>query len=206
MAGLFIVLDGADGCGKTTQTRLLAQALEAKGIDVLVTHEPGDTRAGLRIREVLLDPATGDLDPLAEAFLFCADRVQHVNTVIRPALERGRTVVCDRYASATAVYQGYAGGLGFELAQELNAIATAGVEPDLLIVLDIALEQAADRMAQSQLDRIEQNGDDYHERVREGFLHYAELRGERARVVDGGRDVEDVHAEILEIVETTFGL
>jgi len=201
MAAYLIVLDGADGCGKTTQAKLLADALQRRGAELVLTHEPGGTPAGQRIRQVLLSPATGDLDPLAEALLFCADRAQHVNTVIKPALDQGKTVVCDRFASATAVYQGYAGGLGFELAQRLNDIATGGLQPDLLIVLDIDLGHARERMDGERLDRIEQYTEDFHDRVRQGFIEYARLLGERAVVVDGKQPVDGVHKEIMQIVE-----
>jgi len=202
MGSRFIVLDGPDGCGKTTQARLLVKALEQDGIEVVHTHEPGGTPAGQRIRQVLLDPATGELDPLAEALLFCADRAQHVNTVIKPALDQGKTVVCDRFASSTAVYQGYAGGLGFELAQQLNDIATGGLQPDLLIVLDLDLAHARERMDKERLDRIEQYTEDFHDRVRQGFIEYARLLGDRAVVVDANRSVDEVHEEIMQIIES----
>jgi len=202
MGSRFIVLDGPDGCGKTTQARLLVNALEQAGVEVMHTHEPGGTPAGERIRQVLLDPATGELDPLTEALLFCADRAQHVSTVIKPALDQGKTVVCDRFASSTAVYQGYAGGLGFEPAQRLNDIATGGLQPDLLIVLDIDLAHARERMDEERLDRIEQYTEDFHDRVRQGFIEYARLLGERAVVVDGNQPVDEVHEEIMQIIES----
>jgi len=203
---LFIVLDGADGCGKSTQARLLAGALEDAGADVVLTLEPGGTPAGQKIRHVLLDPETGHLDPLAEALLFCADRAQHVRTLIRPALHAGKTVVCDRYASATTVYQGYAGRLGVELAEQLSAMATDGLQPDLLIVLDVDAATAEQRLDAQRLDRIERNDGEFHRRVREGFIEYAEKWAERAVVIDGAGTPEQVHQNIIAAVEEHLGL
>ena len=200
----FIVLDGPDGCGKSTQARMLADRLAA-GADVLLTREPGGTPAGARIREVLLDPETGHLDPLAEAFLFCADRAQHVRTLIRPALQEGKVVICDRFASATVVYQGYAGRLGIELAEQLSAIATDGLQPDLLIVLDVDAETAAQRLDPERLDRIERNDGEFHRRVREGFIEYARKCGYSAVIIDGSRTPEQVHCAVVEAVEGIIG-
>ncbi len=205
MGACFIVLDGADGCGKTTQAKLLAEALQRRGVEAILTHEPGGTPAGERIRDVLLSPATGDLNPLTEALLFCADRAQHVNTLIMPALQDGKTVVCDRFASSTAVYQGFAGGLGFELVQKLNDIATGGLRPDLLVVLDVDLRTARERMHHGRLDRIEQYSERFHDDVRQGFIEYARLLGERAVVVDGSGSAEDVHEEIMRMVDEVMG-
>jgi len=209
MSGRFIVLDGADGCGKSTQARLLADMLVDRGLSVLLTREPGATSVGRQIRRMLLDPATGDLHPMAEAMLFCADRVQHVCEVLRPALERGQVVVCDRYASSTAVYQGYAAGLGWSTMHQLNDMATGGLQPDLLIVLDTPGPHAAraqqhaspDPDGRGGPDRIEQNAETYHRRVRLGFIQYARMLGDRAVVVDGTHSIEQVHAEILTHVE-----
>ncbi len=200
----FIVLDGPDGCGKSTQAGLLAERLTGAGADVLLTREPGGTPAGRRIREVLLDPETGHIDPLAEAFLFCADRAQHVRTVIVPALEQGRIVVCDRFASATVVYQGYAGMIGIELAERLSTIATDGLEPDLLVVLDVDAATAAERLAEQRLDRIERNDDEFHRRVREGFIAYARKCGDRAVIINGGASTGQVHEAVLGAVESVI--
>ncbi|MFO7945923.1 MAG: dTMP kinase [Armatimonadota bacterium] len=200
--GRFIVLDGIDGCGKSTQARLVEKALINRGMDVVLTHEPGGTRIGRRIRRVLLDPETGDADPLTEALLFCADRAQHVNSLIRPSLQQGKTVICDRFASATAVYQGYAGKLGFDLANTLNDIATGGLAPNLLIILDIDFEHARNRLQETgrDADRMERNSREYFERVREGFIKYAEMHATSAVVVDANRPIETVHEEIMAVV------
>ncbi len=225
MGSRFIVLDGPDGCGKTTQARLLVKALEQAGVEVVHTHEPGDTPVGEKIRQILLDPDTGDIEALTETLLFCADRAEHVATVIKPALEQGKTVVCDRFASATAAYQGYAGGLGFELVEQLNAIATGGLQPDLLIVLDIDRDSARERLSRVARghDRIEQNvqlsltgfaqdiddsgwtdarlAHDRFSRLREGFIHYAAIMQHRGVVIDASQSVEQVHEQVMRSVE-----
>jgi dTMP kinase len=225
MAGLFIVLDGIDGCGKSTQAQLLVTALRGRGDEALLTFEPGDTPVGDKIRQILLDPDTGDIGALTEALLFCADRAEHVATVIRPALEAGKTVVSDRFGSSTAAYQGFAGELDFEVVRRLNDIATGGLVPDLLIVLDIDRESARERLSRIARghDRIEQNvqllltglGQDIHDtgwidarlahdhfsRVREGFRHCVEIAGNRGVVIDACQSVEAVHEEIMRSVE-----
>jgi len=203
MPGCFIVLDGTDGCGKSTQARLLAEALKERGKDVVLTLEPGDTNVGAKIRDILLDPDTGDMDALTEALLFCADRAEHVSTVIRPALQAGKTVICDRFASATAVYQGFAGRLGFDLAQQLNEIATIGLQPDLLVVLDIDIEHANERLSRQSdsSDRMEQNSEGFFSCVRQGFLKYAQIMGDRAVVVDATQSIWRVHRQILQLVD-----
>ncbi len=152
----FIVLDGVEGCGKSTQARLLAKALTQRGCDVVTTHEPGGTPAGERIREVLLDPALS-MAALTEVLLFCASRAQHVAKVIRPALEDGKVVVCDRFSASTAAYQGYAGDLGFATFQKLDELATGGLHPDMTIILDLDPQVGIQRrLAETgKVDRIE---------------------------------------------------
>ena len=200
MGACFIVLDGADGCGKTTQAKLLAEALQRRGVEAILTHEPGGTPAGERIRDVLLSPATGDLNPLTEALLFCADRAQHVLEVVRPALEAGQIVISDRYSSSTTVYQGHAGGVGAETVETLNRIATHGLQPDLLIVLDLDPMVGLRRKRGDLADRIERKSLDFHRRVREGFIAYAESLGPRAVVLDADRDQVAIAHNVLELV------
>ncbi|MEN6641550.1 MAG: dTMP kinase [Armatimonadia bacterium] len=197
----FIVFDGVEGCGKSTQARLLAEALERAGERVVLTLEPGGTPVGQAIRQCLLNPAFPEMHELTEAFLFCADRAQHVLEVVEPALERGQIVVSDRYASSTMVYQGYAGGLGPDAVETLNGLATGGLKPDLLIVLDLDPLEGMRRKRGDVADRIEQKSEEYHQRVREGFVTYAEALGERAVVLEADRPAEVVAAEVLRLVE-----
>lgn len=196
----FIVFDGVEGCGKSTQARLLAEALEQAGERVTLTLEPGGTAIGEAVRACLLNPGFGEMHELTEAFLFCADRAQHVLEVIRPGLERGGVVVSDRYASSTMVYQGYAGGLGTDTLRTLNNIATAGLQPDLLIILDLDPVAGMRRKRGDVADRIERKSVDFHERVRQGFVAYAQSLGERAVVLNGDQPVEDLAAQVLRLV------
>jgi dTMP kinase len=196
----FIVFDGVEGCGKSTQARLLAEALQARGERVVQTLEPGGTAIGEAIRGLLLDPQFSEMHELTEAFLFCADRAQHVLEVIRPALEAGKVVVSDRYASSTMVYQGFAGGLGAEAVEVLTWYATKGTQPDLLVILDIDPAEGMRRKRGDEADRIEQKSGEFHQRVREGFVQYAEHQGNRAVVLDGDRPAEVIAAEVMELV------
>jgi len=197
----FIVLDGVEGCGKSTQAELLAQCLRQMGEPVVVTYEPGGTATGEVIRSILLDSSL-QMSALTEAFLFCASRAQHIQEVIEPALEASKIVVCDRFSSATAAYQGYAGGLDLELFKQLDDIATGARQPDMTIILDI--DPAAGRWrkqsATGQPDRIERKGDDYHCRVRAGFLEYARQLGSRAAVVSADGSPQQIHQAILEVL------
>ncbi|MEI6500679.1 MAG: dTMP kinase [Armatimonadota bacterium] len=196
----FIVFDGVEGCGKSTQARLLGEALAALGEQVVETLEPGGTAIGEAIRSLLLNPAFSEMHELTEAFLFCADRAQHVLEVIRPAVESGKIVISDRYASSTMVYQGFAGGLGAEAVEVLTWYATKGLQPDLLIILDIDPGEGVRRKVGDQADRIEQKSQEFHQRVRAGFRQYAEHLGSRAVVLDGDRPAEVIAAEVLGLV------
>ncbi|MGY4718707.1 dTMP kinase [Naumannella huperziae] len=171
VSGVFVVFEGGDGVGKSTQQKLLAQRLAAAGVPHVVTRQPGGTAAGQRIRELLLDPTTGDLDPRAEALLYAADKAQHVGEVIRPALERGEVVVSDRYVDSLLAYQGAGRVLRAEEVAAVAAWATDGLRADLTVLLD--LEPGAGVGAKADKDRIEAAGDAFHERVREGFLALA---------------------------------
>lgn len=197
----FIVFDGVEGCGKSTQVRMLAEHLRARGHQVVVTHEPGGTPVGERIRALLLDPGHPEMSPLTELMLFCASRAQHCDQLIRPALAAGRLVICDRFASATVVYQGYAGGLGMEVAEQVNAVATGGLDPDLLFILDLDPAVGLQRKLGGHLagaDRIEGKSLDFHHRVREGFLRYAARHPESAVVIPGDGEPQAVHARVRE--------
>ena len=197
----FIVLDGVEGCGKSTQAELLTQCLRQSGEQATLTHEPGGTAVGEAIRAVLLD-ADLEMSALTEAFLFCASRAQHMREAIEPALAAGSIVVCDRFSSATAAYQGYAGGLGLELFKQLDDIATGEHQPDMTIILDI--DPAAGRRRKESAtglpDRIERKDDEYHRRVRAGFLEYARQLGPRAAIVSADGSPQRIHQAILEVL------
>lgn len=189
----FISFEGIDGCGKTTQARLLADRVRAEGAEVVLTREPGGTPLGEEIRDLLLHG--GHVAPWAEAALYAASRAQHVDEVIRPALERGAVVVCDRYVDSSVAYQGIARGLGLEQVLELNLAVVGGLMPDLTFLLEIGVEDAAARMGDER-DRIEREDAGFRARVVEAYRSLADLDPGRYVVVDGTRGVEEIAEEI----------
>lgn len=198
LAGLFITLEGIDGCGKTTQARLLADWLGGKGYTAVLTREPGGTESGGILRELLLSPRR-TVGPEAELFLYLADRALHVREVVRPALEQGRVVVCERHADSTVAYQGYGRGLELALLRRLNGLATLGIIPDLTAVLDVPPDRA--RLDATCLDRLESQGQDFLARVAEGFRRLARDEPDRVKLVDGLGDVRAVHQQVVALVE-----
>ena len=196
--GLFITFEGGDGCGKTTQIKLLDEYLRSKGYKTLLTREPGSKGLGIKLREILLN-YDGEVSPVCESFLFLADRAQHVDCIIKPALEKGVIVLCDRHTDSTVAYQGYGRGLDLEQIQGLNKIATSGLKPDLTIVLDVDVETSQKRVG-SEKDRMESAGIEFFERVRNGFLEIAKQEPERVKVVDSRQTIEEIHKQILVLV------
>lgn len=196
--GLFITFEGGDGCGKTTQIKLLDEYLRSKGYQTLLTREPGSKGLGIKLREILLN-YDGEVSPRAESFLFLADRAQHVDCIIKPALKNGVIVLCDRHTDSTVAYQGYGRGLDLEQIHNLNSIATNGLKPDLTIVLDVDVETSQKRVG-AEKDRMESAGIEFFERVRKGFLEIAKQEPERVKVVDSTQTIEEIHKQILELV------
>lgn len=195
MTARFIVFEGGEGSGKSTQAARLAERLDA-----VLTRQPGGTDVGASLRAILLDPENTALAPRAEALLMAADRAQHAEELIRPALAAGRHVVCDRYTYSSVAYQGYGRGLGAEVVRDLSAWATDELWPDLVVLLDVDDEVAASRLDRD-LDRFEQAGDDFHRRVREGFREQAAADPERWVVIDGAASIDDVAALVWAAVE-----
>ena len=179
--GLFIVFEGGDGTGKSTQLALLEESLRLSDVTHLITHEPGDTWLGLRIRHLVLDPESGEISPRAEALLYAADKAQHVHEVVLPALEAGTVVVCDRYVDSMIAYQGSGRVLESSDMESLANWATGGLVPDLTILLDAKPEVAVGVM--KIRDRLESETLDFHHRVREGFLQLAQAEPERYLVL-----------------------
>jgi len=202
MPGYFIVLDGPEGCGKSTQAQLLADRLRADGHDVVLTHEPGGTKLGQAIRAVVLAPETGDVTPVAELLLMEADRAQHIAELIQPALDAGRVVICDRFSTSTFAYQTVAGGVGEALLETTEAAAVGDTLPDVIVLLDVPADLGLRRRLGPEAppdsgDRMEQKGLWFHRRVREGYLTYAGRHPGLCRVVDGRGTPEEVAAQVL---------
>ena len=188
----FIVFEGGEGSGKSTQAESLATRLRADGRDVVLTYEPGDTKLGAQIRGMLLH-VDEPIDAHTELLLMLADRAEHVATVIRPALERGAVVVCDRFSPSTLAYQGVGRGLGVELVDQLDQAAKGGLEPDAVVVLDVSDELASERRAHAS-DRFERESGEFHHRVRESYRALARARG--WFLVDGSGSVDEVETRV----------
>ena len=194
MQGRFIVFEGGDGAGKTTQSALLAEWLTGRGRDVVLTREPGEGPVGAKIRAILLDPATGDLSPRAEALLYSADRAHHVDTTIKPALERGAIVVCDRYIDSTLAYQGAGRTLDLADLEPIAWWAANHLVPDLTILLD--LDPVEGLATIGERDRLESADDDFHARTRAHFLRLAARDPGRYLVVDARASITAIQEQI----------
>lgn len=203
--GVLLTFEGGEGCGKSTQARILGQRLTAAGVAARVLREPGGTRVGEAIRDILLDPASEGLDARAELLLYEAARAQHVAEVIEPALAVGEVVVCDRFYDSSTAYQGYARGLPLDEVRALNHAATGGLVPDLTIVIDVdpqaALTRAID--ASGSADRLEAEDSAFHERVRRGYLAIAREEPERVVVVPGDGSVEEIANRVEHVVRAS---
>jgi dTMP kinase len=181
----FIVFEGGEGCGKSTQTRALYRRLSKDGFRAVLTREPGGTRLGERVRRHLKRTGETRISPLAELFLIATARAQLVSEVIRPELENGKTVICDRFTPSTLAYQGYGRGLNTDALREVNDIATDGMSPDLIVLLDIPIEDGLGRKKSKERDRFESESLAFHARVRRGYLDLAKADPGRWLVVDG---------------------
>lgn len=199
MTGVFITFEGGDGGGKSTQVARLAEALRARGHEVVASREPGGTPIAEKIREVLLDPANHEMGDRTEALLFAAGRAEHVHHLIRPALERGAVVISDRYMDSSIVYQGMGRGLGAQDVMGLNMWATGNLKPHLTIVLDVDAGFGLDRIGEK--DRIEQASRELHDKVRQGYLQLAAAEPERYLVVNAQQPIDVIAAEVLARVE-----
>lgn len=196
--GLFIVFEGGDGAGKTTQVERLCGWLTARGHQVVRTFEPGDSRVGAMIRQIVLDPATGEMSPRAEALLYAADKAHHLFEVVKPALARGAVVVCDRYVDSMLAYQGAGRSLQLTELEQIARWATMDLRPHLTVLLDVAPSQAV--TAKIDKDRVEAAGDVFHDRVRESFLERAERDRSHYLVLDARASREDIADQVAERV------
>ena len=202
---MFITFEGTEGCGKSTQVKLFAEYLASSGIPFVSTREPGGSNTGKKIREILLDSKNREITSRAELLLYAADRAQHVEEVIRPALLEGKTVLCDRYTDATWAYQGFGRGLDLGLIENLNTLAAEGVRPDLTFWIDcpveVGLRRAFKRAEDEEIDemRFENEELSFHRRVRDGYRSVSEAEAERFAVVDGTAPVHEIHKTCVEI-------
>ena len=188
--GLFITFEGADGCGKTTQLKLLAEYLTQKGYEVVITREPGAKGLGEKIREILLN-YEGDVSDRCESFLFLADRAQHIDMIVNPAVEAGKIVLCDRHTDSS---------VALERIKRLNEIAVNGRHPDLTLIFDIDVETSMRRVGQEK-DRMESAGTEFFNRVREGYLEIAKQEPKRVKVLDASKSIDEIHADVIKLFE-----
>lgn len=196
--GYFITFEGIDGCGKTTQIELLDNWLKSLGEKTLLTLEPGGSDLGKNLRQILLHYEK-PVAPAAETFLYLADRAQHVNNVIIPALNQGKIVLCDRYTDSTLAYQGYARGGDIEQITLLNNIATNNLKSDLTIVFDIDVQTAQTRLGKTK-DRLEKENVNFHTKVKNGYLELEKLYPERIKVINANKTIEEIFSDVKKIV------
>jgi dTMP kinase len=209
-----ISFEGGDGSGKSTQLKLLADYLSSRGRACICTREPGGTNLGKMVRKALLEVGDEQISSQAEIFLYLADRAQHVQEIVQPALASGKIVLCDRFTDSTLAYQGYGRGADLHALRQMNLIASGGIIPDLTLLLDCPVELglsrtarriAAQRATQSPEDRFEREEVEFHERVRRGFQELARAEPERIHVLDAAGAIAKVHEQIKELVERKLG-
>ena len=197
---MFINFEGIDKSGKSTQISLLVDYLKQKGYEVVQTCEPGGTRLGEKIERILLEPSTKEISGISELFLYLADRAEHVEKIIKPALEKGKIVISDRFADATIAYQGHGRELDIPWIEELNKRVTHGLSPDITFLLDISPNLAQKRSGSEGKDRIENEKISFHQKVRQGYLKLAKRHPERIKVINGEGNVEEIQLTIRKIL------
>jgi len=209
---VFITIEGIEGSGKTTQIVHVKEFLERKGIQYVITKEPGATQIGKKVRSILLDPKIQGIEPLTELLLYMADRVQHVTEIIRPALASGKTVLCDRFHDATVVYQGFARGIDLKIINTLHRVLLDGIQPDITLLLDLPPEQGLAR-AWKQIEngtrtdmesRFERETIGFHEKVRKGYLELAKKEPERFRIINAAQNEMKVKNEIIKTLSLLY--
>lgn len=199
MKGKFIVLEGPDRCGKSTQAKLLYNYLLEKGCDVVLTREPGGTPSAEKIRQIVLEPGV-DIRPVAELLLYEASRAQHTQEKIIPALQEGKVVICERYSMSTSAYQGYARGLDLNMIETVNQIATTGLKPDLTLVFLMSDNYFSSRGEYLFSDRLEREDREFRQNMRQGYKNLVG-RTENAYLIDADQDIDAVKARVIELIE-----
>lgn len=201
MKGVFISFEGIEGTGKSTQARLLSEYLKGKGLDVVLTQEPGGTLIGLRIRELLLSVEHQGMSPLTELLLYNASRAQHIKEVIIPAIDRGSIVITDRFTDSTIAYQGYGRGIDLILIDSIDMIATERLRPDITILLDLDVKAGLKRnRGINKTDRLELEDVEFHQRVRNGYHDLAAKEPERIKLINASGDIKEIHSRIISII------
>lgn len=205
---MFITFEGIDQSGKSTQCQLLKDYLQSLGREVILLREPGGSKISEKIRDLLLDKDNKNMRGLTEFLLYSSSRAQLVDEVIKPALTQNKAVICDRYADSSTAYQGFARGLGIDLVERINQVATYGLDPDLTLFVDIPVRIAFERLkARGKLsDRIEAEGHEFFELVRQGYLQIATRHKNRFKVVDGTDDISNIEQKIRKLVVEKFAL
>lgn len=196
MRGILISFEGIEGCGKSTQAKLLYEYLKTKAIPCILVREPGGTQIGEAIRKILLDENNIKMSPKTELFLYLAARTQLLAEIIFPALKEGKVVLCDRFSDSTLAYQGGGRNLGLEKVSQINKYATDKLKPHLTILIDIPLSVSRERTAKEKKDRLEKEDEEFHKRVRDTYLFLAKRAPKRIKVFDGTKNIEDLHLEI----------
>jgi dTMP kinase len=197
--GLFITFEGIDGCGKSTQLAKTANALTEKGYSVITTREPGGTIIAEKIRDILISPENGMMVNECEILLYCAARAQHVHEIIIPAIDQGKIVLCDRFQEATFAYQGFGRSIPIKILTMLNSYATGGLNPDKTFVFDLSVQESFARLEKMNKakDRLESNGKDFFEKIREGYLSMAKEFPKRIQLIDGTQSVEYISSAVI---------
>jgi len=197
--GYFITFEGADGCGKTTQIQLIKEYLDKKNIENILTREPGGSDLGIHLRKILLH-YENPVSNVAETFLYLADRAQHIEYKIKPALKEGKVVLCDRHTDSTIAYQGYGRNQSIDEIKHLNSIATQGLVPHLTIVFDVETEIAQKRL-KGEKDRLEAEGIEFHKKLRKGYLDIAKNDPKRVKIIDANQSIEEVFTDTKKVIE-----
>jgi len=202
MKGYFITIEGPDGSGKSTITKLLSSYLIDKGYNIVLTREPGGTKISEDIRKIILDNANTDMSYVTEALLYAASRAQHVHEKIIPAINKGKIILCDRFVLSSLVYQGIGRGLGVEKVKEINDFAIQGIEPDLILFFDINPEIALNRKTRrNKGDRLEREDLTFHKKVYEGYLSLKEIYGNKLKTIDASKTKEETFAQVRNVVD-----
>jgi dTMP kinase len=201
--GYFFTFEGIDGCGKSTQLTRVAAVLRSLGADTLVTREPGGPPVSEKIREILISPDNKQMYPETELMLYLAARAQHVREVIKPAVGKGQIVLCDRFEQATFAYQGYGRGLDMQFLKAANSYAAAGVAPDITFIFDIPVELSRQRLSQigKGKDRMESEGPQFFDRVRQGYMDAASSSPAQIKLLDGSKGMDELTEEVLSVIK-----